>query len=209
MQCEAKHYRYSCWKPKCAAWCILNLTCIANSMSIIQYQWRKNGNVIPGSNTLNLIKYNMQQSDEGSYVCYASTAGGTSRSIAINVTIHYAPTFYSTPLPTSVFTGNPNGARFGCNATANPAAGWRWYFRGLNGTNIWQPPIGPNMTNELFIPSPQKRDEGWYKCEAYNDYGNIPSDPVYLSVLSATISQLVIAANYLMVPQLQQQRMNM
>ena len=180
---------------------ILNLTCIANSMSVIQYQWRKNGNAMPGSKNSSLIKYNVQQSDEGSYVCYASNAGGTSRSIAINVTIHYAPTFYSTPVPISVLTGNPNGARFGCNATANPAAGWRWYFRGLNGTNIWQPLIGPNVTNELFIPSPQKRDEGWYKCEAYNDYGNILSDPVYLTVLSASISQLAIAVNYLMVPQ--------
>ncbi|KAL5488779.1 hypothetical protein EMCRGX_G017774 [Ephydatia muelleri] len=177
----------------------LNLTCVANSASTVKYQWRKNGNVIPGSNCSSLSIYNMQQSDEGSYVCYASNAAGTSQSIPVNVTVHYSPTFYSMPVSISVFTGDFNGATFRCNATSSPAAGWRWYFKALN-ADTWKSLIGPNVTNELFIPSPQKKDEGWYRCEAYNDYGSVQSDPAFLRVLGATVSQLAMTVQYLLFP---------
>ncbi|KAL5488776.1 hypothetical protein EMCRGX_G017770 [Ephydatia muelleri] len=177
----------------------LNLTCVANSASTVKYQWRKNGNVIPGSNCSSLSIYNMLQSDDGSYVCYASNAAGTSQSIPVNVTVHYSPTFYSTLVSVSTFTGDINGATFSCNATSSPAAGWRWYFKALN-ADTWKSLIGPNATNEFFIPSPQKKDEGWYRCEAYNDYGSVQSDPAFLRVLGATVSQLAMTVQYLLFP---------
>ena len=178
---------------------MLNLTCMVYSASMVKYQWRKNGKIIPESNYASLNIYNMQQPDEGSYVCYASSAGGTSQSIPISVTVHYPPALYLTPVPMSVFTGDYNGATFGCSAYARPAAGWRWYFKARS-ADTWKPMIGRNVTNVLFIPSPQKADEGWYRCEAYNDYGNVQSEPAFLKVLSATISQLAMKLQFLLVP---------
>ena len=120
----------------------LNLTCMASSAGNIKYQWRRNGNIIAGSTYASLNIYNMQLSDEGSYTCYASNAGGTSQSIPINVTVSYPPALYLMPDPISVFTGDFNGAIFSCNATARPAAGWRWYFK-AHSTDTWKPLIRP------------------------------------------------------------------
>ena len=158
------------------------------------YRWKKNGNTIPGSNSNQLILTNVQRLDSGNYTCHASNPVGTVSSISTSVLVYELPEFYLLPVPTSVYESDENGAWFACNATAWPYPGWRWYFRPTE-DSTWMP-IDGEITNELLIPLPQRRHEGWYTCEAYNAHGSIRAEGVYLRILRFTVSQQAIPIQF-------------
>jgi len=172
----------------------LNLTCKADSDLTVTYRWKKNGNTIPDSNSNQLILTNMQRLDSGNYTCHASNPVGTVSSISTSVLVYELPEFYLLPVPTSVYESDENGAWFACNATAWPYPGWRWYFRPTE-DSAWMP-IEGEITNELLIPIPQRRHEGWYTCEAYNAHGSIRAEGVYLRILRFTVSQQAIPIQF-------------
>ena len=172
----------------------LVLTCEADSDLNVTYLWKKYGNTIPDSTSNQLILKNMQRLDSGNYTCHASNPVGTVSSISTSVLVYELPEFYLLPLPTSVYESDQNGAWLACNATAWPYPGWRWYFRPTEASS-WMP-IEGEITNELLIPLPQRRHEGWYTCEAYNAHGSIRAEGVYLRILRFTVSQQAIPIQF-------------
>ena len=172
----------------------LVLTCEADSDLNVTYRWKKNGNTIPDSTSNQLILTNMQRLDSGNYTCHASNPVGTVSSISTSVIVYELPEFYLLPVPTSVYESDQNGAWLACNATSWPYPGWRWYFRPTEESS-WMP-IEGEITNELLIPLPQKRHEGWYTCEAYNAHGSIRAEGVYLRILRFTVSQQAIPIRF-------------
>ena len=172
----------------------LVLTCEADSDLNVTYQWKKNGNTIPDSTSNQLILTNMQRLDSGNYTCHASNPVGTVSSISTSVIVYELPEFYLLPVPTSVYESDQNGAWFACNATSWPYPGWRWYFRPTEESS-WMP-IEGEIINELLIPFPQRRHEGWYTCEAYNAHGSIRAEGVYLRILRFTVSQQAIPIGF-------------
>ena len=171
----------------------LNIECEAESDLLLTYQWRKDGNPIPNANTNNLVIARMQRLDSGNYTCYVFNDAGSMLSINTSVIVFELPEFFLTLVPTSVYEGVDNGAWFACNATAWPFPGWRWYF---GQTQESMASIDGEDTNELLIPDPQRRHEGWYTCEAYNGHGSIRAAPVFLRVLPVSVSQQAVPIEF-------------
>lgn len=171
----------------------LNIECEAESDLPLTYQWRKDGNPIPNANTNTLVIANMQRLDSGNYTCYVFNDAGSMLSINTSVIVFELPEFFLTLVPTSVYEGLDNGAWFACNATSWPYPGWRWYF-GQTQDNLQT--IEGEDTNELLIPNPQRKHEGWYTCEAFNGHGTNRADPVFLRVLPVTVSQQAVPVEF-------------
>ena len=172
----------------------LSLNCSVNSTLPVSVHWRKNGVPIPNADSYTFTLTGAQMLDSGNYTCVVTNAVGSSESLLTNVTVFELPEFFFVLEPVTTMVGNDSGAWFACNASGFPYPGWRWYFR----SDLSQPwtEIAGEDTNELTIPSPQFRDQGWYTCEAFNDHGFNRADGVYLTVLPRTVSQLSLGVRF-------------
>ena len=166
----------------------LLLNCSAESTVSISYHWRRDGAPIPNSDSSILLIQNMQRVDSGNYTCVASNPVAVVSSLNASVIVYELPVFYLEPSSLAVYAGNESGAFFACNATAWPYPGWRWYFRRTEDSS-WTVVEG-EITNELLIPNPQKVNEGWYTCDAYNSFASKRAQPAYLTILPVSVSQL-------------------
>ena len=162
----------------------LVLMCQGNSKLPIIYQWRKDGIALPDATNETLVIDNFQIFDEGNYSCDITNDVKTVGSTNSSVHAYELPQFYLTPNSVVAYIGDGNGAYFTCNATSRPDPGWKWYHKALL-QDKWEEIIGEE-TNELLIRRPDVNHTGWYMCMAYNEYGNITSDPVYLRLVSVT-----------------------
>ena len=166
----------------------LVLNCLAESTVFLSYHWRRDGTPIPNSNSSTLLIPNMQRVDSGNYTCIASNPAATVSSFNASVVVYELPVFYLEPSSLAVYAGNENGAFFACNATSWPYPMFRWYFRRTEGSP-WTV-LEREITNELLISNPQKVNEGWYTCDAYNSYSSKRAQPAYLTILPVSVSQL-------------------
>ena len=166
----------------------LVLNCSAQSTVSVSYHWRRDGAPIPNSESSTLLIPNMQRVDSGNYTCVASNPVAEIHSLNASVVVYELPLFYLELSPLAVYAGNESGALFACNATSWPYPGWRWYFRKTEDSS-WTV-IEGEITNELLIPNPQKVNEGWYTCDAYNSFASKRAQPVYLTILPISVSRL-------------------
>ena len=166
----------------------LVLNCSAESTVSISYHWRKDGAPIPNSESSTVLIPNMQRVDSGNYTCIASNPVAVVTSLNASIIVYELPVFYLEPSSLAVYAGNESGAFFACNATAWPYPGWRWYFRRTEDSS-WTV-IEGEITNELLISNPQKVNEGWYTCDAYNSFASKRAQPAYLTILPVSVSQL-------------------
>ena len=162
----------------------LVLMCQGNSKLPITYQWRKDGIALPDATNETLVIDNFQIFSEGNYSCDITNDVKSVQSTNSSVNAYELPQFYLTPNSVVTYIGDGNGAYFTCNATSRPDPGWKWYHK-TSLQDKWEEIIGEE-TNELLIRRPDVNHIGWYVCMAYNDYGNITSDPVYLRLISVT-----------------------
>lgn len=176
----------------------LILNCSATSSLPVSVHWRKNGVPIPSANNHTYILTNAKMSDSGNYTCVVTNAVGSTESLLTNVTVFEVPEFFFVLDPVTTMVGNDSGAWFACNASGFPYPGWRWYFR----SHLSQPwtEISGEDTNELIILSPHFGNQGLYTCEAFNDHGFIRAEPVYLTVLPRTVSQLSLGVAFRLSP---------
>ena len=164
------------------------LDCPYESSLPVSAHWRKDGVPIPSSNSSTLVVPKANIMDSGNYTCHIANAVGMESSLNVSVLVYDLPEFFQVLRPVTTYAGNESGAWFSCNASAWPYPGWRWYYR-AHESDPWIQFEGED-TNELTILSPQKEDEGWYTCEAYNNYGYLRAPPVYLTILPVSIAQL-------------------
>ena len=172
----------------------LVLTCTATSSLPFTVHWRKNQVPIPNTDKLTFTLPSVQMSDGGNYTCVVSNAVGSNESFVTNVTVYKLPEFFSVLSPVTTMVGNDTEASFACNASGFPYPGWRWYFTPRL-SEEWEE-LPDEITNELEISSPQFRNQGWYTCEAYNDFGSKRAEPVYLTILPRSVSQLSVAVRF-------------
>ena len=174
----------------------LTLTCTGNSSLPATYRWRKDGVALPDTNSHTLTLDDMQVFDEGNYSCQITNDVGSTRSTNSSVHVFILPEFYQVPSSVITYIGDGNGAYFTCNATSRPDPGWRWYHRSSNRAP-WREVIGEE-TNELLIRNPSSPDEGEYRCVAYNDFGELSSNPVSLRLVSVTARVLAYSVDITM-----------
>ena len=171
------------------------LDCPYESSLPVSAHWRKDGVPIPGSNSSTLVVPKANIMDSGNYTCHIANAVGMESSLNVSVLVYELPEFFQVLRPVTTYAGNESGAWFSCNASAWPYPGWGWYYR-AHESDPWIQFEGED-TNELTILSPQKEDEGWYTCEAYNNHGYLRAPPVYLTVLPVSVAQLGLKIEFI------------
>lgn len=172
----------------------LTLECEYQSTLPVSAHWRKNGAPIPNSNSSTLTLPNVNTMDDGNYTCHMSNAVGSRSSLNVSVLVYELPQFFQVLMPVTTYAGNESGAWFSCNASAWPFPGWRWYYRAQE-TDPWIQFEGED-TNELTIPTPQKENEGWYTCEAFNYHGHLRAPPVRLTILPVSVAPVGLEIHF-------------
>ena len=172
----------------------LTLECEYLSTLPVSAHWRKDGAPIPNSNSSTLTLTNVNIMDGGNYTCHVSNAVGSRSSLNVSVLVYELPQFFQVLTPVTTYAGNESGAWFSCNASAWPFPGWRWYYRAQE-SDPWIQFEGED-TNELTIPTPQKENEGWYTCEAFNYHGYLRAPPVRLTILPVSVAPLGLEINF-------------
>ena len=164
----------------------LSLYCLAESCLPVSYRWTKDGAIIPGSTSSELVLKKFRASDEGVYVCEAINDVQVAESIPSVVIYYQVPFFNVTPRSYTTYIGDESGVEFICDAIATPAPLWAWYFRESD-NDTWEE-LDFETSNILYFEKPMYQNEGWYKCKVWNEFGNVSSDPVKLTLLPATIA---------------------
>ena len=172
----------------------LTLECEYQSTLPVSAHWRKDGAPIPNSNSSTLALSDVNIMDGGNYTCHVSNAVGSRSSLNVSVLVYELPQFFQVLTPVTTYAGNESGAWFSCNASAWPFPGWRWYYRAQE-SDPWTQFEGED-TNELTIPTPQKENEGWYTCEAFNYHGHLRAPPVRLTILPVSVALVGLEINF-------------
>ena len=172
----------------------LTLECEYLSRLPVSAHWRKNGVLIPNFNSGTLTSPNISIMDGDNYTCHVFNAVESRSSLNVSVLVYELSQFFQVLAPVTTYAGNESGAWFSCNTSAWPFPGWRWYYRAQE-SDPWIQFKGED-TNELTIPAPQKVNEGWYTCEAFNYHGYLRAPPVRLIVLPVLVAPLGLEINF-------------
>ena len=165
----------------------LILSCKAESKLHVSYRWTLNNVTIPSKKSSRLVIQSVAETDSGVYYCIASNAVASVKSLFSTVRVFQVPKCNVTLSSEESYVGDDLGIQFTCQTTGIPQPSWQWHYR--PNTNLsWQ--LLPTQTNVLIIKYPEFSHEGWYRCEASNKYGNITSDPVFLTVVSAAFTSI-------------------
>ena len=164
----------------------VTLSCEANSSLPLLYQWLKDDVLITGYNSSNLIIDGFQESDEGTYVCQAVDGITRISSLSSIVRSYQPPVITVEPLDYATYAGDESGVRFECEAESSPLPYWSWYYRGSD-NDTWS--LVDNATSNVFvIEKPNLSHEGWYQCEAKNEFSSTRSSPAQLLLLHASVT---------------------
>lgn len=148
----------------------------------LNYQWKRNGAVIPGANAATLLLANAQASLSGSYTLTVTNLTGSTTSAAIDLTVRMPPVITQMPQRRNV---TQVGARLEFNALATGTTpltySWKHNGRPIAGAN------GPQHA----IASVDRADAGYYIVEITDPGGLVtraaffvlvPYPEVYLSL---------------------------
>jgi hypothetical protein len=142
----------------------------------IVYQWLLDGSELTDETNSTLRITDVNVSDAGIYSVILSNLLGsvTSSNATLTVIAEGPPVFTSQPTNLTVAKGGI--ATFKCQATGNPAPGYRWYF---NGTNLLN-----STTNSQAVASADTNKAGSYCVVITNVHGSVTSSVATLSLIS-------------------------
>jgi uncharacterized delta-60 repeat protein len=159
----------------------VTLTALVSNPTPTTYQWRKNGNDLPGATGMSYLLYNAQMSDSGTYSVSAYNAAGSATSSNAVLNVGIAPGI--TVQPFSVVA--PQGVTTNISVTATGAPlSYVWI---KNGSAL------PGATNSVLnFPSVVVTNAGTYYVVVSNFLRSVTSLSAVLSVappLPAIITQ--------------------
>ena len=166
----------------------LEILCQVHSILPVQYFWRKDSKLLSSKASILRIP-NIQLSEKGKYYCTAVNDAGSTSLLSTTVNVFSSPILNSTLKSIyETYAGDDNVTFLVCDAYSVPLSGWKWFYQSLS-MNVWTE-IENVKTNILTITKPTLKDEGWYKCMAYNQIGNVNSTAAFLRILPAKFSTI-------------------
>ena len=173
---------------------ILSLDCSAENETGLRYAWKRNDELIREQSKVGTFYVgDVTKDNEGTYVCVVSNNKGSTLSNVTIVKVRSKPKVSQHPMSQRVVFRSQIPAVFICNATAEPSPTFQWFFQSKN-----LPAVKSNETRPvLYIAYPHLHQEGYYYCEASNEYGAVVSRRARLDVLNYTIGlpRLLVAFN--------------
>lgn len=139
------------------------------------YQWRHNGNDLPGATNANLVLSNVQTTNSGPYVVEVATPAGFSVvSPQAILTINATPVITRQPASQVVFVGATN-VTFSVTATGSQPLSYQWSFNGAS--------IEGATASTLVLPVVTTAEAGNYTVAISNSAGLVVSELALLTVL--------------------------
>lgn len=150
------------------------VTVVATGASPLSYQWRFNGNNLPGATNATFSILNAGTANLGNYTCVITNSCGTVTSAVATLTHNAGLQITSQPTPQSVCPGG--SATFSIAAAGEGTFTYQWRF---NSANI------PNSNSAtLVIPAVGPANLGNYDCLVSNVCGLRFSSVVALTFIS-------------------------
>jgi hypothetical protein len=147
-------------------------TITASAAPAPTYQWRRDGQPIPGAISTSYTIGAATPADAGAYDCIVANPCGTIISSAATLTVNTAPVIASHPTGQTLCAGS--GITFTVGATASPPPSYQWRRDGL---------VLPGATSpSLTIPAVTPEDAGVYDCVVANPCGAATSSAATLVV---------------------------
>lgn len=164
----------------------LELTCKATGVPPPSYRWRKNGVLLPESNTEVLRIEQMSTKDSGNYTCEAYNHLSVESSTPSFVLVHSPPTLVYYP-PRKLNIPINTGFYLRCNATSvTRPLQYQWLFKPSNEDGYIVVPNGNYSV--LKFGSIQKHEEGFYRCNVSNPFDYVLSNDVHVRVLGFSLA---------------------
>ena len=149
----------------------LTLSVAASSLWPVSYQWRKDGQPIPGQVSNTLIISATSSSDSGKYTVLLSNQVGITESAVSWVTVQDAPRVITQPK--SVVAGAGTGASLYVEATGTDLQ-YQWYKNSV--------PLPGEMNATLSFASVSIQDKGAYHVTVTNLVGSVTSESATIAV---------------------------
>ena len=142
----------------------------------LNYQWMKNGVIMPGKISSSLTINPVTYSDTATYTCLVTNTCGSELSVPAKLTINIPPVITVQPHKISTCIGN--SITLNITATGDSLY-YQWKF---NGTNI------PGaIASSLTINPVHYSDTGYYSCYVYNTCGSVLSQQAHVTVNIAPV----------------------
>ncbi len=139
----------------------------------LHYQWRRDGQNLPGAQAATLRLTNAQPADSGLYQLVAWRGEIATASEPVPVNVGPAPLILEQPEPQEVAVGGT--AAFSVKAYSSVPLQFQWRRNGL--------PVANATTHRLTLPGAQATDEGDYDVVVGTGLNSVTSSPARLSVL--------------------------
>ncbi|MFC2137225.1 right-handed parallel beta-helix repeat-containing protein [Bacteroidota bacterium] len=154
-----------------------------NVEGIIEYQWKKNNDTIPGAIDSLLIINPINTSDEANYSCIITNGYGSVETNNVYITVQTSPNLLIQPKNQKVCSGD--SAEFNISVIGAAPITYQWYF---NDSLI------SGADNYLFkINNTDSENVGLYSCITSNICGDTYSDSANLVVF--TLPQIDLGDN--------------
>jgi hypothetical protein len=160
-------------QPAGGIYCSGNMVTLSVAVSDSAYfQWQKDGQSIVGANSSTYIIENVNENNQGNYVCIANNSYGNSYSNPVLVLIKTMPEITEQPIGGLVVKSEL--CKLDVRADGNRPLRYQWMKDGdiLSADTLYRLKI------DSFIQS----DEATYMCKVSNVCGEVYSDPVTLSL---------------------------
>lgn len=162
----------------------INLSVSATGDGEIQYQWQKNGSLIPGATSSTYLISNSQVQDAGSYRVIVSNDFKQINSNFINVWVSESVQAISiSKQPESLTVPQGNAATFSVSANGGGFISYLWRKNGIAIDNAFSP--------TLSIPSVSQSNAGNYDVVISNSQGSVVSISANLAVLANVIPVMI------------------
>jgi uncharacterized protein GlcG (DUF336 family) len=159
----------------------VSLSVIASGTEPLSYQWRKNGNNIPGATQANLVILSAASVDEGTYSVAVSNSAAMAISsgadLRVKLPVAVAPSITTQPISQSVASGF--SVTFSVVATGTEPLAFQWRKDGSA--------IAGATSSSFKIPAAASSDSGAYSVVLSNSVANTVSALARLTVDSSKV----------------------